>query len=340
MRLKHIDVFKGVCIFLVVIHHIPFVFNNVTLGTEIWGITWIQNFIMGFFMPAFIIATGLCTNFSSPFKLFVLKNIKTILLPCYCLYYINHFLACINDICFTDANWVTWSHFFSPGLRTFFQEGGYFWFLPALFLSKNVYYIIARFINNVYFRCLASLILSVCGVICAELWPKYNYFFWQHGLILLVFLPVGEFFKKNEMYIFRAMTGGLSLLLYICIISTFTLLQINVPSVTRTIDVDLTSYLLFVLLAIVGSLGVLWICFGIKQCNILEYFGKNSIVIYTLNYIISVFVVNTLLRSASHFFAIHVNLLFVIVTVLDLLLLSALSWILNRRFTRVLLGKF
>lgn len=153
MRLKYIEVFKGLCIFLVVIHHIPFVLNNATLGTEIWGITWIQNFIMGFFMPAFIIATGRCTNFSSPFKLFVLKNIKTILLPCYCLYYINHFLACINDICFTDANWVTWSHFFSPGLRTFFREGVYFWFLPALFfIKKRVLYN-----SKVYKQCIFSL---------------------------------------------------------------------------------------------------------------------------------------------------------------------------------------
>ena len=45
------------------IHHIPLVLGNLIPGSDICGIQWIQYFIMGFFMTAFFVATGRCTNF-------------------------------------------------------------------------------------------------------------------------------------------------------------------------------------------------------------------------------------------------------------------------------------
>ena len=339
MRLHYIDVYKGVCILLVVIHHIPFVIGNLIPGSVIWGIQWIQNFIMGFFMPAFFVATGRCTNFSVPFKQFLWKNIKTILFPCFCLYYINHWLSCLNALCFTDATWVTWSHFFSLGVRTFLREGGYYWFLPALFFSKVFYYLIVRYTNRLYSRFLFSLVLSLLSIVMIGLWPEYNYFFWQHALLLLVFLFAGELLKQYEKHIVA--WGHISLLSYIVTILFFTILQFNVPSVTRTIDVSLTSYVLFLLFAISGTIGVWWICSScIVHNSLLEYWGKNSIVLYAFNYIVSVISVNALLCICEPSSILGITLLFVISVILDLILLSALSWLLNKKLLRILLGQF
>lgn len=53
-RIHYIDVFKGICILLVVIHHVPFALGLSKYGTPVWGIDAMQNFIVGFFMPGFL----------------------------------------------------------------------------------------------------------------------------------------------------------------------------------------------------------------------------------------------------------------------------------------------
>lgn len=85
-RLHYIDVFKGICIMLVVIHHSPLALNGgfAPSGTFLWLL---NNFIIAFFMPAFFVATGYCSNFSKPFKIFLWQNVKSILIPCYCLWF-------------------------------------------------------------------------------------------------------------------------------------------------------------------------------------------------------------------------------------------------------------
>lgn len=337
-RVHYIDVYKGILIVLVVIHHVPFVLENAIPEKSIIGILWIQNSIVGFFMSAFFVATGRCANFNTPFITYLWKNIKTILLPCFCLYYFNHWLSCLNAVCFTEASWVTWSHFFSPGFRTFFREGGFYWFLIALFLSKVIYYVICVMTCHLRYRLLTTFLLSITGVMSAELWPDSNYFFWQHALVLVVFLPIGESLRRYSYLITK--WGMYLLITYLLIISILTLLQYHVPSVTRTMDVTLPTLPLFLFLSVVGSLGVWYLAERINHNRIVEYWGRNSITIYAFNYIVSTIVINILLLFIHPESDIQVTMLFVITIVLDLALLSFLSWFINRKGLRLALGKY
>lgn len=207
------------------------------------------------------------------------------------------------------------------------------------FLFQNFLLPYVRYTNRLYSRFLFSLVLSLLSLVMIGLWPEYNYFFWQHALLLLVFLFAGELLKQYEKHIVA--WGELSLLSYIVAILLFTILQFNVPSVTHTIDVSLTSYVLFLLFAISGTIGVWWICSScIVHNSLLEYWGKNSIVLYAFNYIVSVISVNALLCICEPSSILGITLLFVISVILDLILLSALSWLLNKKLLRILLGQF
>ena len=336
-RVHYIDVFKGFLIVLVVIHHVPFVLENAIPEGSIIGIRWIQNLIVGFFMPAFFVATGRCTNFKIPFPRYLWKNVKTILIPCFCLYYFNHWLSCVNALCFQDASWVTWAHFFSPGIRTFLREGGFYWFLIALFLSKVIYYLIYVISCHLRWRLLISLLLAVTGVACSELWTGSNYFFWQHALALVVFLPIGELLRR---YDYLDIKWGYLLFTYLLIISLFTQLQYDVPSVTRTLDVTLLTLPLYLFLSVIGSSGLWYFSKLIDRNRILEYWGRNSITIYAFNYIISTIVINILTAIVHPVSNIHVTILFLITIVLDLALLSILSWLFTKKGLRLFLGKF
>ena len=62
--------------------------------------------------------------------------------------------------------------------------------------------------------------------------------------------------------------------------------------------------------------------------------------IYAFNYIVSTIALNVLLLFIQPESNIQVTILFLITIVIDLALLSILSWLFNRKILRLSLGKF
>ena len=334
-RIHWIDVFKGVCILMVVVHHAPF---NVSNDYPIWGYDWWNAIIIGFFMPAFFVITGYCSNFNTPFLPFLWKNIKTIIIPCFCLYYFNHWIEDAKYFFFCDADWITWSHFFSPGIRTFIQEGGYYWFLSALFLAKMLYYLINRLLKSVVSKILLSLFLLCFGVICANLDTVHNYFYWQQAMILTLYLPLGVLLKEHGEIIKNK--GWMSLLAYVALVSMLALMGKNVPSVTRTIDVSVLTIPMYIILSLTGTLAVWWLSETIGKSLPLEYLGRNTIIIYTLNFSVLGLVSSCLFMIYQPQNVLSFNLMFWVMIIISIIILSFLTWLLNVKYVRCILGKF
>lgn len=334
-RIHWIDVLKGILIVFVVIHHAPF---NVKADFPLWGYKWWNSFIIGFFMPAFFVVTGYCTNFNSPFRSFIWKNIKTILIPCFCLYYFNHWIQDCKVYFFEDADWVTWSHFFSPGIRTFIREGGYYWFLSALFLAKIVFYGINRLSPKLFYQMAISLLLMFVGVICAKDDNICNFFYWQQAIVLVVYFQIGKLLKRYVDLIDKF--GYLFLLTYIMVICAFVLLGKDIPSVTRTIDVTIYTIPLQVLLSLLGTFAIWWLSIKIDNNTILEYWGRNTIVIYAFNFS----TLGITFSALSYLYTPHgvfmYNIFFWSIVVLSLIALTFLAYIFNTRYLKYLLGKY
>lgn len=171
-RLHYIDIFKGICLIFVVVHHAPLALYGgfAESGTILW---YVNNFIIAFFMPAFFMATGYCSSFKKPFKQYLLKNVKTILLPCYCLYYLNRYIQNLDVLLFEDSSWMSLSHWLAPGIRTFVEEGGFYWFLSSLFLAKLMAWCV-NLIQNVRLRFLILLLSFVLGLYLYQSTKVYN----------------------------------------------------------------------------------------------------------------------------------------------------------------------
>lgn len=279
-RLHYIDIFKGICLILVVLHHAPLALYGgfAEQGTFLW---YVNNFIIAFFMPAFFMATGYCSSFKKPFKQYLWKNVKTILLPCYCLFYLNRYLQNLDVLLFGDSSWMTLSHWIAPGIRSFIEEGGFYWFLSSLFIAKFMAWYV-NLIENSRLRILILFMSFGLGLYLYQSTKVYNLFFFQHALMLMPFLFFGKALRQKENLLDKY--GNFISLGFFIVVMTLSMLDVEIPTITRNITVTLTSMPLFLVLSVCGSLAILYVSKQIKNSMVLEVLGKGSLVEYCFNY--------------------------------------------------------
>lgn len=333
-RLHYIDVFKGLLIITVVIHHAPLVcakFCNPYLA-----IYWINNLILAFFMPAWFVATGFSSNFNKPFLPYLWSNFKGIMIPCFTLYCINHVLHSLNSLLFEDASWMTLSYILNPGIRTFISKGGFYWFLSALFIAKIVYWIVCKLKNHflIFGFC---LILSLGGAWSYSVGLP-NPFFVQHGLMLTVFLHIGKYLKIYERYCMRKAIYISGLFLAVVILMSY--FQIEIPTVTRDVTVTLFNYPIFFILSCIGTLSLWYIAKIVSQNHLLEYMGRGSLVMYAFNYVILTIMANAIILHFQPVVAYTSVFCLVSIVISSLGILTLCYWIVNHKYIKIIIGKF
>lgn len=338
-RLHYIDIFKGICLILVVIHHAPLAYMGhfAQQGSVLW---YINNFAIAFFMPAFFVATGYCTNFNQRFKVYLLKNIKAIMLPCYCLYYLNRYINNLNTWLFEDASWLTLSHWLAPGIRTFVEEGGFYWFLSALFIAKLLMYLLLNIKSKLY-QTIGAVSFMLVGTYLYQYNILPNKFFYQHAFILVSFMFFGRILKEHEMKI-NSIAKRISVP-FVLFVLFLPLIGIDIPTVTRTITVKLFTLPLFVVLSLGGSIIVWYLSRLISKSNWLEYIGKGSLVEYCFNYATLCFIANIYketLKMVEGDLFITDSMACLIIASVTIMILPAFYWVLDHKYIKVIIGKF
>lgn len=331
-RLHYIDIFKGICLILVVIHHAPLAYMGhfAQQGSVLW---YINNFAIAFF-----VATGYCTNFNQRFKVYLLKNIKTIMLPCYCLYYLNRYINNLNTWFFEDASWLTLSHWLAPGIRTFVEEGGFYWFLSALFIAKLLMYLLCL-INSKLYQTIVAISFMFVGTYLYQYDTLPNYFFYQHAFILVSFMFFGRILKEHETKIV-GVAKRISVPFVLCVLF-LPLIGIEIPTVTRTITVKLFSLPLFVALSLSGSVIVWYLSRLISKSNWLEYIGKGSLVEYCFNYATLCLIANIYketIKMGGQLTTESIACLLIAAT--TILILPAFYWVLDHKYLKFILGNY
>jgi fucose 4-O-acetylase-like acetyltransferase len=146
-RIYYIDVAKGLLILMVVLPHMSQVadlYNIHNKGFELIRIS--SRSWVGYYMPAFFLITGMCSNFTQTFKAFLLKNLKTLMLPSFTLMalcvWIENILNGSLDI----------RDYLSVGFSSFLKCGGLYWFITALFIAKILYWVIVNRVSSRFYR--------------------------------------------------------------------------------------------------------------------------------------------------------------------------------------------
>lgn len=196
-RLHYIDVAKGLLILTVLCHHVPHVSAIYNVNNAFVDFLKSTSVIyISFFMPAFFIITGYCTNFFKyNFIKFFLNNCKSILLPAFCLGFISLWLKLCSSGC-TDLD-----EYCKLGFRTLILQGGPYWFLASLFLSKmivKIWMVSTKKISknrNYDIYTLMFFLMLLCLSIVLNVRVS-NVWYFVHAFGLSVFLCIGSLIRK------------------------------------------------------------------------------------------------------------------------------------------------
>lgn len=277
-RLHNVDIAKGILILMLPIHHYLSALSRLGLSTSHdWIITKYQYILACFFMSAFFVISGYCSNLNKTNKEFWKGNLKGIILPYITFTTISCFIDLvqhgnINKLVVSFVNYQTHCNL---------------WFLFALIGSKTIVYYLHTLLPSprshsilIHFICLILLLVGVFG---NNHYSTYNIIAIYQTLIASFFYLLGydmktycEIFKQLKRYSFY---------LFPIVIILFKMLNILFPVFTAGIVISLFQIPSFIVLSVLGTMFTLRVSEIIGKSEILEFAGRNSLVIYALHFI-------------------------------------------------------
>ncbi len=330
-RKPYLDVAKGLLIMMVVFHHQPDAVaawgicdpvNEFLKGTDFW--------FTPYFMPAFYAISGMCSNFEKPFLNIAWKSFKSLMIPAFFLDFLCYRLNLIFIGPFDIVQLLM------PGLRSFLQTGGAYWFLTSLFLARIIYWSVIKLVGNKWLQTVIIIAIMFLAI-CLYTLQIPNFWYYQHTMILLPFLHLGHFLKN--IYIRQKKNGDFFGILSIIGIVFLYFWGYNVPSVTLVINVSYVDSMIYLLLSSGGYFFILSISRFIGDNNILMKLGQDSLIIYGLH----VCIIRIFALYMTPLFGINNSLTIVVESflfILTIVLCEVIVKLLNLQYIRWFIGKF
>lgn len=159
-RLNSIDVAKGILILMVIYNHTGNLASASGVHNELIDSIPETRFFLPFFMPAFFIIAGYCSNYEKNYKRFIIANAKALLIPAVLLLFVRMLVRFVLTGTFSALEW--------NGITSksaIFNLGYWNWFLTALFFTKVLFYILFHGIKSFRIRFAIICLLHVLGVI-------------------------------------------------------------------------------------------------------------------------------------------------------------------------------
>ena len=326
-RLNYVDVAKGLLIIFVVVGHVLSALKKtypesafLAEGLELKNLLWVS-----YYMPAFFVLTGFCSNFEKPFGTFFVANCKSLKVPAIFFGIIYSLGHCIqHEGGGVDALKVV--------LMSPLHSG--FWFLDALFISKIVYWFVNRLFHNYKMRLIVSFVLlCVATVSWKVMGIEDDFFNILHAIIFVFFISFGRFARITEFDFPQKYV--IAIIPYIIVCLTLFINKISIPSITRVINIDY-NVLLFVILSLCGSITLISISRMINGNVVLEYIGRNSLVFYMIHLI----ALSPCLKICQKLLPADAPIAFLTVCISLFAICTIFSILLNKKYLNVLLGKF
>lgn len=278
-RLTYFDMAKGFGIILVVLGHIEYVSEP------------LRAWISSFHMPLFFIISGMLICFkdelSKDMSMLFKKKWQSIIVP-YFWFCILYFFVDIYNITFHKINMHT---FIEDCLQSLtFYGMSVLWFLPALFLAEVEFIFISKKLPGIK----SIIIISVVSIISYIIQIKISGYYDNNinNLVITtlinfirVFLrgSIAAFFVMVAFYIYKIIEKNkeFNIIELIIGIALF-IINIFLSQYNGCVDfhyIILKNVPMYILCAVMGSLGVILIFKNCKNIDSLIFFGKNSLIV-------------------------------------------------------------
>ena len=350
-RLDHLDMAKGIGIFLVALGHM----EDIATGTRVW--------ISSFHMPLFFVISGILMAVkdepSRDLGLCVKKRFRGIIIP-YLWFSLSYFVIDIGNLNIVH----------NIDLRTFivdtissvtFYGMSVLWFLPALFLATTGFlFFKKKFPDRAVFPVIMATALAAYAI---KLQLQKLYAANEDSLVITslinivyIFLraAVAQSFVATGYYVRKIWEGaGTRGSEFMKVLSSrpgsfaagAVLLGINIPLALLNGCADLrniilNNLLIYYVAAFTGCFGIILLCKALPKVGLVTYFGRNSLIVMAchINYYILyagiklAWFVDSFNKHAKHY-------VFVAVTMITVFALSAIVIEVINRFFPFVLGK-
>ena len=288
-RIAWLDTAKGILILCLLYGHLRVLakwegLDDPVLG--VWG-AGIGSY-RPFFMQTFFLITGFCSTFQIGFGPFLLKNLKTLILPAVVLD-----LLCFGIMAAAgSAGQSLGAHL--AGFSTWLSTGGP-WFIFALFWGKILMWFIARMPRGCQF--LSVAVLFLLGLALNRFDWVENYQWHRHALLALPFLFGGFLLKGNldrvQPYLLPVGLVGFVLIVAQNFLAKYT--SFTLPASDLFIDVTFLDFPLHLINVAGGSALVLWLAQKLEKSRTLSLLGQGSLLAYLMNSTVQVLVLRLLM---------------------------------------------
>lgn len=334
-RIHYIDIAKGIAMILVILGHT----KKLVSPTIVW---WLYTF----HMPLFFMLSGMVFNpdkyktfkemFKAKFKSLIIPYISFCLILWFWEYIVKRPTNFLNDKTFDKF------------LGIFLGERGgtYYlsmWFIPALFLSEILLYILNKVLKNkkIFFT-ISSMIPAVLGCIIIKNINRGVY--WSADLVptAISFMTVGYFLKTyREKIQFGKCKNAIIMIMMIAINIFVGYINYKNSGKADLYELNIGNSVYFYVSALSGAFAVILFCKLLNKCRILEYIGRNSLIYYAFHKTLFVnpllVIVKTIAKQGGVFTSKLVQLL--IVFSFTCIGLAIMSNIIEKCFP-FMLGKF
>ena len=285
-RIKKFDYIKGFAIILIVLGHAL---------TYCYSLKDIYKIIYSFHVPLFFIISGYFFNSELNFKCFCKKKAKRLLLP----YLFYSFLFLIpyyifgnfsNQSLGTEINYSFCEKImeilYGVGANNALKQNSPLWFLPALYTTEIIFYIIEKItmslgISQRKKEILIFIFFIFSGVLINEYKPIL-FFGLSTALSLGIFFNIGMMLRGKKLKKESNISACIISLL-VGIIVAYLNLKISYT------DYRYGNYFLFIVSACLLSKAIFIICSYIKNNNFLETCGKKTMEIMIFHKLIILF---------------------------------------------------
>ena len=269
MRIKYLDIAKGIGILLMVLGHC---YNGGAL----------KSWIYSFHMPLFFIISGMllkCKNEvnKSSIRVFTLKKISQNLRPYLLFCMISLIPILLESYLKNNIKNTVIEYFFRIILGLGVNA---LWFIPALIIAEILFFVMNKKLNKKI-----SVIMTIILFIMPYLFTLTNIETTQNIVLVILRSFIGLGFLSIGYYSFEILNKKDVKIGDIVFYFMFTILFTYLNGKVELWNLEFNNFILYILSSIVGSIFVLFISKKINNNSTLEYFGKNTISILGVQYI-------------------------------------------------------
>ena len=288
-------------------------------------------------MTAFFVITVFCSNFKKPFPNFIMASIKTLVIPAITFMLLYLILGC-------NLDWIS----IKDCGKSLILYGGNFWFLPCLFIGRLMYYALSCYFTGKRLALVCALFFIV-GVAINPFPRQYEFWWFAHAVILMPYLGVGQYLRNRDLsFLNHYMLLSLACVFIFVTTALFSHIGLlktddsSMPMIVKQVrGLNVTTILPFILISLSGTFMVFAVSKKINTNSILEYLGRNTLTLYCVQVGVLRLIYPRIGRFVSPSDSYTICFIaFAIGFILTVVLCSAIAYIMNRKYIKILIGKF